>query len=433
MPGENNIVVRARDGAGNLSRDATRSLVYVATSPLSVEVVGEGTVSPNLDGQSLELGRSYKMKAAPSRGHLFAGWTGDVSSTEPKLTFVMQSNLVMAANFIPNPFIPVEGLFNGLFYETNSIQFAESGFFVLKLTDRGTYSARLLLGGKRHSASGVFNLDGHATNSIVRRGTNTLTVEWHLDLASDMEQIRGYVGDGQWLAELHGDRASASAGTFQGQYTLAIPGQAESTSSPGGDGFGTVSIDSRGNLKLSESLADGTSIRQRVHVSKDGVWPLFVSFSGGKGSVLGWVIFGDDGNNDLAGLVVWFKTPNARSKYYADGFETESLVIGSRYLAPSNGERVLNFTDGQLILSRAGVSNINSFTLQSNNKILATDPKRVKLSVKTSKGLFKGSVVVEGQRKRLAIKGSVLQRQNLGTGYFLTPDQSGQVTLEATP
>jgi hypothetical protein len=50
---------------------------------------------------------------------VFSNWTGNVSSASPKLSFLMESNMVLQANFVPNPFVTVSGAFHGLFYETN--------------------------------------------------------------------------------------------------------------------------------------------------------------------------------------------------------------------------------------------------------------------------------------------------------------------------
>ena len=77
---------------------------------------GSGTVSPNQNGQLLAVGSSFTVTAKPaSSAYVFDGWTGDVVSGLAKLTFVMQSNLVLQANFITNPFIPAAGNFQGLF------------------------------------------------------------------------------------------------------------------------------------------------------------------------------------------------------------------------------------------------------------------------------------------------------------------------------
>src|SRR5687767_14001433 len=127
----------------------------------------------------------------------------------------MASNLVLTAQFIPNPFAAA-GTFNGLFYETNDargVLHGTSGFFTLTLTTRGTYTARLLSGGFKLADSGRFSLDGEAANTIPRKGTNALAVVWSLNLPE--HTVSGIVRDanGNRQAELTGDRATFNART----------------------------------------------------------------------------------------------------------------------------------------------------------------------------------------------------------------------------
>jgi outer membrane protein assembly factor BamB len=69
------------------------------TSVLSLQIVGSGRITPALGGQTLELGRTYSMKAEPVRDSQFTGWTGSLTSSSPSITFVMQPNLVLQATF----------------------------------------------------------------------------------------------------------------------------------------------------------------------------------------------------------------------------------------------------------------------------------------------------------------------------------------------
>jgi hypothetical protein len=63
-------------------------------------------VSPNYNGTSLYVGSTYSMTATAGTGFAFTNWTGGISSPSAVLTngatlqFVMQSNLVLQANFV---------------------------------------------------------------------------------------------------------------------------------------------------------------------------------------------------------------------------------------------------------------------------------------------------------------------------------------------
>lgn len=59
------------------------------TASLTLQIVGNGTVSPDYNGQLLNVGQSYTLTAKPKSNFTFTGWTGDATSSKTKLTFVM--------------------------------------------------------------------------------------------------------------------------------------------------------------------------------------------------------------------------------------------------------------------------------------------------------------------------------------------------------
>src|SRR5262249_1453192 len=69
-------------------------------SPLTVVIRGRGTVTPDLDGMELLVGNNYTITAVPAPGFTFSNWTGGVTSSMARLTFTMQANLVLEANFV---------------------------------------------------------------------------------------------------------------------------------------------------------------------------------------------------------------------------------------------------------------------------------------------------------------------------------------------
>ena len=111
-PGTNMIQVKSIDFYGHESA-ASVSVFYVTTSAMRLAVSGSGVVLPDLDGQALEVGRGYTVQARPAPGNLFSSWSGDLTSAASRLTFLMQSNLTLQANFVTNPFIAVHGAYAG--------------------------------------------------------------------------------------------------------------------------------------------------------------------------------------------------------------------------------------------------------------------------------------------------------------------------------
>ena len=86
---------------GNTSLTNTIAFNYVVTQPLtlSIDPLGAGTISPNYNGQSLVIGKAYKVTAKAAKGFSVAGWSGGISSAASKLTFTMESGLALTANF----------------------------------------------------------------------------------------------------------------------------------------------------------------------------------------------------------------------------------------------------------------------------------------------------------------------------------------------
>ncbi len=154
-PGTNIFRAKATDLSGN-SATNSKILVYVVTSPLSLTTNGMGTVKGATNNQQLEVGKSYTLTALPAVGYVFSNWTGTVTSPSNLLNFVMQSNLSLSANFVANPFTPVAGIFNGLYFETNGVRHDASGFFTLVLRPDGKFTGKLRNGVKQSPFAGKF-------------------------------------------------------------------------------------------------------------------------------------------------------------------------------------------------------------------------------------------------------------------------------------
>jgi hypothetical protein len=78
------------------------SFTYVLSAPLVVTIggSGKGTVSPNYNGQWLQIGANYAMTASASAGCVFTNWTGSLTTNAATLYFTMASNLTFTANFV---------------------------------------------------------------------------------------------------------------------------------------------------------------------------------------------------------------------------------------------------------------------------------------------------------------------------------------------
>jgi hypothetical protein len=406
-----------------------------ALARLSIITNGRGTVRPALDGQELTVGQSYKISAVPAADEIFVGWSRGVTSTAPAVTFIMASNLVLEVSFTNNPYMPKKGSYNGLFYEAAEVRQESSGSFTSTLTDRGTFTAKLRLGAKSHSLKGKLDLGCKATNSIIRKGTNTLIVELDFGVGNS-NQVTGRISDGVWEAQLLGDRAVFNSKTnpapYAGIYTIVFPGQVDLSDGPEGDGFGTLKAASNGSVTLAGTLADGTKVSRRVPLSINGQWPLYVALYSGSGSALSWLTLTNRTTDDVNGLLSWIKPSLPKAKQYPGGFTNETMAAGSVYVRPaSSTNQVLNFTQTDI---RFGGGNLavpftNTITLSANNKITNLSSNKLALTITVANGLFRGSVVDPSTVKPFNFAGALLQKQNVGCGFLLGTNHSSRVVL----
>ncbi len=423
IPGPNTIRVRSFDTSGNDSPEVSVTVNFVVVSLLTVNINGTGTVTPSLNQTLQPVGNTLTLTAKASSGQVFSNWTGDASSTSPAITFVMRSNMVLSANFVPNPFTPLAGTYEGLIYQTNGPNNPSSGFFNGKLTSAGAFSAKIVLGGQKLSLSGQFTAGGFFSNNIVRKGAPPLTAQLNLDLATG--SLTGQFGDGSGFTQLIANRAVTSAGATAGKYTLLIPGGADGVAQPGGDSYATIVVSSTGAISLKGVLADGSKVTQKANLLTTGQWPLYIPLYSGGGSVLGWLNFS---NGVIGGTVDWFKR-SGLTGLYPTGFTLTNEAVGSSYMFTS-GVPVLNFSTGILQVSNGNLSNtfIEGIALDSASKVTSTNAS-VKMTITTSTGLFKGSVADPVSGRTISFNGVVLQKQNYGGGFFTGTNQTGRVFI----
>lgn len=395
---------------------------------LSLEVYGNGTVNPFADGQLLIVGTTNTITAQPGPGAKFLGWFGSIESSSPELTFTMEEGLNLIAVF---SFAPQAATYTGLFMEeTNSLELDRAGSITITTTKSGKYSGFVQLASGKYSLSGQLDEGGYDARSIGRAGL-------YMEIQAGADKIYGTIGNGDWTGVIDANRVifdgKVNKAPHAGRYTIVFPGSGDVTNIflPGGDGFGTVTVDARGNVKLAGSLADGTKISQSTTISGEGYWPLFVGLNKGQGHLISWQSFADAGG-DVAGTYNWIKAPSG-SALYSDGFNHTANAFGSRF-NPSLSLNTL-FPDALVELTGAGLtSNLNANVLISGkNKITVIGPNKVTFSFNKAQGTFKGRMPVPDSRKPINFNGVVLQKHGFGSGYFLNSNQSGRVVIQPAP
>lgn len=299
-PGVNTVRVRSVDQAFNTSPWVTRYFTYVVNSRLTVTTRGQGTVSPNLDGKLLEIGKTFRITAKPGRGRIFAGW-GGATGQGTALDFVMRSNLVLTAIFVTNPFVPAAGSYAGLFTDTNTYARDGNGMLTLQISESGAFSGRLRSSGRKLPFRGFLDTEGYGHAVALRPGQSPIAVAFKAELQGETGTLRGSATDGNWVADLLASRNPYAMGTnpcpfagrraFAWNFPEAQPPVAVSV----------VSISPRGTATASATFAGNRRQTVATSVSAMGTVPL--AFADGHfDSVMGWAQFGLTGDSRVVGI-----------------------------------------------------------------------------------------------------------------------------------
>jgi hypothetical protein len=449
------------DTSGNVSPTNTVSFLYVPSASLIAVTNGAGGITLPGNGGLLAIGTNYTVKASPGANWLFSNWVGgtalpySVLSTSSNYTFAMQSNLVLQANFVTNPFLAVAGVYSGLFYPTNGVTEGSSGFISVAIAtnSKGACTGKLLLDGGSNSFSGSFDLTGTAHINVARRGKTPVSVTLNLDFNRADARMGGSVSDetAGWNSVIEADRAVFSAtgnpaANYAGQFTLLFP---PDTNAPAGspDGYGCAAMTNTpaGNSMVGGSLADGTPFVWSAPIAGNGRIPVYQSLYSGKGSVLGWIYLTNEPPQEVTAdsWVSWIKLPISRT-LYPSGFTNRTGVLGSPYTNTARtGGPVLNLTNATLVLRNGNLTggaltytNIGTDPA-SRNMLTNLDAGNANLSptnhlviaINTNNGLVTVTFQETGVRTTNAAHGAVLQNQTNAAGYFLGTNETGAFIL----
>lgn len=432
----NYFVVTAMAASG-LESAPSVEVSYIVPPTITLVTNGIGAITPDISKQKLILGRQYLLSAIPAAGQVFAGWSGDITNPLTKTAVKLTTNLFVQANFIPNPFLPIQGKYNGLFCEADAVRQSSAGFVTMTVTANGAYSGRLQMGAKYYSFSGKLSLQGRATNSLPRLGTNALTLELEVGMGGQADQLFGRVSDGTWVSTLAADRyvynAKTNSPPWVGRYTTIIPGNYNyDPTLPMGDGYGSVVVDAGGTIHFTATLADGVRVTQNIPVSKNGQWPLYVSLYSGKGSIMAWLTFTNEPTTDLAGQLSWIKLAQPSAIYYPAGFTNVTTALGSTYVSPvPTTNCLLNLTNASVAFLGGNLAAdfTNSIVLASNSKVTNLSSNQLLLSFTLSTGILNGNAKDVSTGVIWPFHGAVLQKMNRAQGAIFGTNQTGRVLL----
>ncbi len=450
VPGTNTVVVKSVDTSGNESIPTTVKVFFFVTNQFAVTINGGGTVTPNLNGQFLQIGRGYSITAIPQSGFVFSNWTGGVTSSTPLLKFLMQSNLALTANFIANPYLGGAGVYNALFQETNAIRLSSAGFLSVTVSTNASYTGRISVDGNVAGFSGKFDVAGNAVASISRKGfgKTNLTVRLKLDIFS--RSIQGTVAsdEGSWSSEVNGYGVPWNTGNpataFTNLYSVLLPVTGDVTVEPAAYGYATANIDRLGKVVFTGSTSDGQTLAQSVVISGNGDWPLYVplylqptTFTNGtnrvtikeyKGMFFAWVQIT---NRTLNGKIHSLNR-GTTNVLYPHGFTNEIPVVAATYFPPATGGRALPLTNAVATFFNGNLNGAisNRVVFTNNGFLLISNTNKLSISFTKANGTFSGKFTPPGQSNSVIFRGAFLQPDAAGAGFFLGTNQSGTVLLQ---
>jgi hypothetical protein len=457
-PGTNTNAVYAVDTSGNKSPTNTVKFLYIPSAILTVQTNGLGAITPVDNGNLLAIGTNYTLTASPGHNWLFSNWVGGTTLPYPVLsvssnyTFAMQSNLVLEANFVTNPFLAVAGVYSGLFYPASGVTEASSGFITATIASNsaGAYTAKLLLDGGSNSFSGSFDLTGTAQTNLARNGKTPVSVTLSLDFNPADALMGGSVSNAAagWNSVIQADRVVFSttanpATNYAGQFTLLLsPDTNAPVGSPDGYGYAAITNTLGGMSTLGGALADGTPFLWSAPIAPNGGVPLYLSLYSGKGSLMGWIYFTKQPPQNVStnSSVIWIK-PGVPGTLYPSGFTNLTWILGSPYTNTGKaGVPVLNLTNAALVLSNGnlngGVLIFTNLNIAKNSLTNLAGGTRLRetnylvLAINTNNGIVTVTFRPTGAQTNTIAHGAVLQNKTNAAGYFLGTNQSGAFTLD---
>ena len=343
--------------------------------------------------------------------------TGGATLPNPSVLVTIQDNeLASFSHFVGNYY----GLIG-----SNPPRNENAGFISMVMNRNGLFTASIQYGAATYRMTGQLGPYGHFSGLIPK---TSLTLNLDLDVSGN-DSFSGSITDGGTTDTVTADRSLFDAVRFpapqRGAYTFLIrpDPQTQGDGVPQGAGYGTINVDGNGKGRLSGVLGDGTKVTQSLYISKKGTAPFYALLYKNQGSISGALQFRDlPLISDVDGNLAWFKPPIG-DKIFPFGFVARPRFMGSRYVAPPKGTRVLPYLHGiDFIITHGALSPLLAPKVLSwgtDNKVFGFGLEPFKMSIAPSTGLFSGSFKDQGTGKMKNYNGALLQKPEIGAGYFL--------------
>ena len=166
--------------------------------------------------------------------------------------------------------------YNGLFFNTNTLNQESSGKISLTLNENNTYSAQIN-SEKTFGITGQLSPDGNTTNDNI-----TINVNNH--------NIEGKINTEQGTAEIQGDKICNTPRTPT-TWTLYITDNNQTTE-------GSFAVNTDNSAILTATLPTGERIQNYTTMSINHQWPVFQRLDNTKIALIGWLT---ESNNQISG------------------------------------------------------------------------------------------------------------------------------------
>lgn len=419
--GINVLKMQAADRAGNRTEIQSITFELVTTARPEITMEGEGAFSPDYGKQSLEIGKTYPITAFPKPGYEFVEWSGERHTDLETIRFTMKADLKLHAVFKKLPPIDWEGSFAGL--AQNPEQPGLTPAFVgVDVDGKGRYTAQL------KNAHGTSTIKGQFQRRIPQElefehpegVPNLLVMEY--DPENSRNVISGAWRSKEGTLEIMAERISSKTTREQlaGNYTFTLADRAQS----GAPGYGSFSISSKGDLKSTLHLGDGSKITTAdILTSQNGLWTIHATTE--EGVLFGWARFKSDEISDCFGTLQFHPHSMTQApKNYS--------LLGSKFNRPSRSQPL--FTTNQHLLAVHGEDLPNPIALpvelDSRNRLSIPNVGRDwRVKIDSNSGLFEGEFPHPLSGEQIEFNGALLQKAATGTGTFKVGEKTGTVVI----
>ncbi|MCB1087162.1 MAG: hypothetical protein KDM63_08965, partial [Verrucomicrobiae bacterium] len=324
------------------------------------------------------------------------------------------------------------------------------GRFRIGMSRRGGFSGSFKLDDDVFKLRGGFDDSGHHQTQITLRDGTVLTINLELEAIESGFKITGEIADDSG----HHFVVDSDQRTFDrkknpapqaGRYTMVITGDGSPAQTLDvGDGAVVLSVGGGGLARILGRLGDGSKWSAAIRLRQNGDMTLLSDLYRRTGSISGRLVFRDvPGVSHLDGILHWVRPAGfgaaSRNPLYQGGFDVERTAVGSSYVAPNRGVRLIDLADADANLKvsfsdgglPAGEEHLG--TLTTRNRVVFPAGEGVGLRFYSKSGFFTGQFLDESgaSPKVRGFAGVVLQIQTNGAGYFVGDGVTGLVEIAA--